>query len=188
MKSTNAFTDAKASLPTSSSGIETPKRSSTSTTSSSASIESRPSPSPKIGPSFAISVGPVSSRSPVTRSSFTSASNAFRSIAPRVLEHREATVHVDGGPGNIRRGRRREEKDHPGHLLRGAEATERYLALHRLARRCLASSDQPGVDVAGRHRVDGDAVARHLAGQRLGEGDEPTLRRRVARGPLLAEE
>src|SRR5262249_42996089 len=81
MKSTRDRTEAKARLPTSSSGMETRKRSSTSTTSSSASIESSPSPSPKIGESSGMSLGGRSSRSPVTRSCFTSAASAFRSIA-----------------------------------------------------------------------------------------------------------
>src|SRR5438045_7259045 len=126
MKSTSAFTEAKARRPTSSSGIETWKRSSTSTTSSSASIESSPSASPKIGASSGISLDAICSLRPVERSSFTSLRRASRSIHSR-LEHREAAVHVERRPGHVRGGGRRQEEDGRRDLFEAREPPERDL-------------------------------------------------------------
>src|SRR5262249_19943894 len=72
--------------------LPTWNRSSTNTTRSSASIESSPRPSPKIGAPSAIVDGSRSRRSPVTRSSFTSARSCSRGISYSLL-YPPAGVH-----------------------------------------------------------------------------------------------
>src|SRR5262245_57501196 len=84
---------------------------------------------------------------------------------PGRLEHREASVHVDRRPGQIgRRGGGKEDDDRRD-LLRLGEAAERDLPLEVGALVLSKIADEPGGDEAGRHRVDRDAVARHLAGE-----------------------
>src|SRR5262249_6594236 len=174
MKSTSDRTDAKARVPPPSSAVDTRKRSSTRTTSSSASIESSPRPSPKMGESSGMSPGGRSSRSPVTRSCFTSAASASRSIA-RSLEHRETAVHVEGGPGQVRGCRRGKKENGTGDLVRIRETAERNLALAIPALRLGHLVDQSRVDEAGRDGVHGDGVASGLARERLGKGDDARL-------------
>src|SRR6185503_12639656 len=187
MSWTSALTDAKACRPTSSSGIETWNFSSTRTTSSRASMESRPSPSPKIGESSGMSDGASSSRRPVARSSFTSVLRAPASIPP-CLEHREAAVHVERRPREVARVLRGEEQHRRRDLLGTAEAAERHLALDVLPRRLRHVRHELRRDEARRDGVHGDGEACDLAGERLRQRHEAALRGGVVGCAFLAEE
>src|SRR4029450_12338241 len=95
-------------------------------------MESRPSPSPNMGRSSGMSDGASSSLRPVARSSFTSVLRAAASIRTR-LEHREAAVHVERGPGEVAGVLGGEEQNGSRDLLRPAEAAERDVLLDALS-------------------------------------------------------
>src|SRR5439155_9736648 len=85
-------------------------------------------------------------------------------------------VDLPGDEAGIRVG---EELDDPRDLVRFAEALYRDLGNDLVQGLLRDGGDHLGGDVAGGHRVDGDALAGRLLGEAHGQPEEAGLRRGV---------
>src|SRR3954462_10448277 len=186
----------------SSSGISIPNSSSKAITSSTMSRESAPRSSVKLA-SRVTSSSSTPSCSTMMLLTFSATAIAFpphsmvvgpgRARArPAVLTQRrfaspwersdvQPPRHVQGMPGDVPRLLAGEEEDGRGDVVHGAQALEGDGAGEGLLGGLGERLGHRGLDVARSHHVGRDVAAAQLAGQRLGEADQPRLGGRVVR-------
>src|SRR5512134_884438 len=102
-------------------------------------------------------------------------SSSSRKIQSTPSHHVHAAVHRDVGAGDVARFLGDEERHHRGDLLRLRQAAHRDRVDDLLAHVRADRAHQVGLDVAGRDRVDGNALAHHFLRQRLGEARHARL-------------
>src|SRR5690606_35809175 len=102
--------------------------------------------------------------------------------------HAHAAIDHDHLARNVTRARTCEKPYDPGHVLRGPESPERDPSGQLLPHGRREGRRHLGVDVTGRHRIAQYPAGRQFLRHRLGEPDEPGLRRRVVGLALVAHE
>src|SRR3954469_7744936 len=184
MYSTASFT--RVIFSASSSGISMPNSSSNAITSSTVSSESAPRSSTNEAS------GVTSSSSTPSCSTMMLLTLSATAIHPSIRESlRNFALRVHPAidrqdlPRNIRRLVRRKKADGRRDIVRCAEASQRYLRRPFLARALGNRARHIRFDQPWRHDVDGDAARRDFERNRLGESDDPRLRRGVVRLPRI---
>src|SRR6478609_5759057 len=89
------------------------------------------------------------------------------------LLHHHSPIDANDLTSNVRSFSTCQERDGGGDLLRLAEAPQWNVRLHGLFDLVVQPLSHVGRDKAGRDDVAGDALAGKLAGNRLGEADQP---------------